>query len=266
MSWKDFTNYLKKKIIQAEQNAFQEEYELTPFAKEKYCLGLSQEEIDDLIANLEFLLLSYQNRFDTVSGEHHQLPTIEKEEEEVESSDEESGEEKNEFATPKKPTLKTWVELYPTRQDCLLGRSENEAVSRETYNLLGRIYEDWQSKENKVKELGKWAKKWDKTSKKLIKEWASEQAREFFRKKRLNTLAELKSWVADYENLSQEQQNGLTREANEIKEQLELLGAEEYKEEKGWFKNLDWKSIFVSTGIGLVVILIILVIKKYIFR
>ena len=279
MTWQNFTFYLKETIIHLKEYSSQEEWELTSFALKKYCQGLSQDLIDDLGANLEYLLISYQQRFD-LENVYHKLPGIEKEIEEKEeesendnnSDDEENNALFNSFNNPslsdQKKKLKSWIEIFPSREDCLLGESRYGAVSQETYNLLGRIYENWRLLSGKEEELEKKAKKLGKQIERVLEEWFKKQAARGLSKEE-GIKEKLKAWLTDYESLEDKQQQLLKEYYEKIKENVENMEKieadlfREQKQEKGWFKNLDWKSIGVSSGIGVILILLLLFIRRY---
>ena len=262
MTWASFTNYLQEKILQKREDTTQNEYELTDWAKSKYSTSFPQV-WEDLALELELLLLSYENRFDSEDN-YHKLPEMEEEEEESEGESEGEEEEFSSYSpSSNKTKLKTWKELFPVRESCLLGRaSHSEPPSEAVYLMLGRIYEDWRSRDEKAKDLEKRHETLEKKGEMLMKEWVSSQARKFLEEKDPNFIKEVKQWLTDYENSTQQRQAELESKAVKIKEMLAFVETEgnssqEAKGLKRWFKSLDWKTIAISAALGLILTIIV---------
>jgi hypothetical protein len=96
----------------------------------------------------------------------------------------------------------------------------------------------------------------------LMKEWVSSQARKFLEEKDPNFIKEVKQWLTDYENSTQQRQAELESKAVKIKEMLAFVETEgnssqEAKGLKRWFKSLDWKTIAISAALGLILTIIV---------
>jgi len=248
MTWRQFKKYLKEKILQQEEENEEEEknYSLHPETKSKYSISQEQE----LISTLTKLLESIDNMPYTSS--HNSYSSL-------------SEQDENSYSLPsldnlvsEQGQLITWKQLFPKREETFFGKKEDDPpkMSLITYNLLGKIFNDWVTQSTRPERLKALVSE-DNIMMKFLLEAAISLNYDLIKRKGYD--AQLKNWVKEYNLLEEEEKENLKKEKNMIDKLLTAFDEEttnrKQKEESNWYNNIPWTKV-IWYGCGILVVIL----------
>ena len=243
MTWNNYQTWLENKVV---EKATSGDYILTDEATIKY-LGASysedqENELNEIVNNL---MLSLQATIEDDDSVYHLLPTYD--------------------------SKKNWEGQIPT--DIKLGKDNllnTSKISPKVYTILARMFNEWQSSQEKEEELTE-EEKQEKLGKEL-EETLNDNPLEkeidklagyalltnLAPKVRKEILVKWEAWLNNYEQLTEERKQSYQQDKEKVSSIVEMLKnsvPEKATTPAGnWLTNLPWNNIALYGG-GVVIIL-----------